>query len=154
MPVVVMVLLLLFLALPLAEVAIFIKVGGLIGVIPTLGLTILSAILGTWLVRREGLATLRIAQESVDQGRLPVLEVISGAVLLVAGFLLLTPGFLTDAVGFALLLRPIRLGVGRRVMAALARSRHGTGGPEIIEVDYSDVTPPRYRRGSGDRLIR
>ncbi len=141
MPLVAFVLLLLFLALPLAELAVFIKVGTLIGIAPTLGLTILTAILGSWLVRREGLATLKIAQESLDQGRLPVLEVISGAVLLVAGFLLLIPGFLTDLAGFALLLRPVRLAVGRAAMGRLAHARKQTGQePQVIEVDYSDIT--------------
>ena len=97
-----------FIGVPLLEIAVFIQVGGLIGLWPTLGLVVLTAILGTWQLRAQGLATLLRAREQVDRGVLPTRELFDGACLLFAGALLLTPGFVTDAVGFLLFLAPFR----------------------------------------------
>ncbi len=98
--------LLLFILTPIVEIAVFIEVGGLIGLWPTLGLVVATAIAGTTLLRRQGLATMRSARESLTRGEFPVKEIFDGACLLASGFLLLTPGFVTDFLG-ALLLAPI-----------------------------------------------
>ena len=132
------VLILLFMALPLAEIAVFIKVGSILGVLPTLALTVACAILGTWLVRRQGLATWQQARESLDRGKLPVVEVVDGALLVLAGFLLITPGLITDAAGFLLLLPPLRLGIARGLRNRLTPPDPSM--PRTIEVDYSDIT--------------
>ena len=100
--------LLAFIAIPVAEIALFIQVGGLIGVLWTLGLIVLTAMLGVALLRRQGLQTLQMAQAEMDQGRMPMRQVFDGACLLVAGAFLLTPGFFTDALGFSLLLPQVR----------------------------------------------
>lgn len=148
---VVLLLFALFVIVPLIEVALFIKVGGLIGILPTLALTVLTAIAGTVLARHEGLATLRLAQESLDRGEIPVAEVISGVVLLVAAVLLITPGFFTDTVGFVLMLRPVRLWLGTRAMRTiLARREPGhppgpPGEPLVIDLQATDVSPRRDR---------
>ena len=98
-------LLILFIAVPIAEIAIFIQAGERFGLWPTLGLVILTAILGTTLLRYQGSKALHRVQESLNRGEMPIGEVFTGLCLLVAGALLLTPGFLTDGVGFAYLFR-------------------------------------------------
>lgn len=98
--------LLLFIVTPILEIAVFIKVGGFVGLWPTLGLVVATAVIGTTLLRRQGLATINNARDSLARGEFPVNEVFDGACLLAAGLLLLTPGFVTDFLG-ALLLTPI-----------------------------------------------
>lgn len=98
----------LFVVVPIIEIALFIQVGGLIGVWPTIALVILTAIAGTTLLRAQGLSTMRRAQESMNQGQMPIREVFDGACLLIAGVLLLTPGFMTDALGLSLFVPAVR----------------------------------------------
>ncbi len=97
-----------FIGVPLIEIAVFVQVGGWIGLWPTLALVVVTAVLGTWQLRAQGLATLLRARDQVDRGALPARELFDGACLLVAGALLLTPGFVTDAAGFLLFLPPLR----------------------------------------------
>lgn len=93
---------------PIIEIAVFIEAGKRIGLWPTLGAVILTAIVGTALLRFQGLSTIARARESLEAGQLPVDEVFDGICLLIGGALLLTPGFVTDAVGFLLLIPPFR----------------------------------------------
>ncbi len=122
-----------FILVPLIEIGLFIEVGGWIGLWPTLGLIILTAVIGTALLRQQGLATLRRAQSQMDAGQVPAKELFDGACLLFGGLLLLTPGFFTDAVGFLLLMPPIRdllrqyLG-GRMTRVQMHRAGGGAGG--------------------------
>ncbi len=120
-----------FIGVPLIEIAVFIQVGGWIGLGWTLVLVVLTAVLGTWQLRAQGLATLMRARDQVDRGALPARELFDGACLLVAGALLLTPGFATDAVGFLLFLRPVR-DILRDLLARYVQTsmetRHFTGG--------------------------
>lgn len=124
-----------FILVPLIEIGLFIEVGGWIGLWPTLGLIILTAVVGTMLLRQQGLATLRRAQTQMDAGQVPAKELFDGACLLIGGLLLLTPGFFTDAVGFLLLMPPIRdllrqrLG-GRMTRVRMHRAGGGFGGPQ------------------------
>jgi UPF0716 protein FxsA len=104
-----------FIAVPLAEIAVLIKVGGWIGLGPTLALIVLTAIAGAWMLRRQGLAVLRRAQQQMQQGVAPIGEVFEGFCLVIAGALLLTPGFLTDGAGALLLLPPVRAWLYRRM---------------------------------------
>ncbi|MEL6767334.1 MAG: FxsA family protein [Pseudomonadota bacterium] len=102
---------LLFLALllvPLIEIGLFIEVGGFIGLWPTIGIVILTAVIGTALLRAQGVATLRELQARLARGDDPGRTLAHGALILVAGAVLLTPGFFTDAVGFLLLIPPVR----------------------------------------------
>ncbi|CAN0382635.1 unnamed protein product [Discosporangium mesarthrocarpum] len=101
-------LLAMFIAIPIIEIGLFIEIGGWIGLWPTLGIVIVTAFAGTTLLRLQGLAVLRRAQESTARNELPVQEVFDGLCLLIAGVLLLTPGFFTDAVGFLLFVPPFR----------------------------------------------
>ena len=155
----------LLIGVPLIEIALFIEVGGLIGLWPTIATVILTALIGTALLRRQGMATLQRAQAEMAAQRMPMREVFDGACLLVAGVLLLTPGFLTDAAGFVLLIPPLRAVLGAWAMHALmkrgavhvhtagfARPEPGTaprdrGGP-VIDGEYEDLS--EHRNGAED----
>jgi UPF0716 protein FxsA len=115
--------LILLISLPLAEIALFIWVGGMIGILPTLLLTIFAILLGAALLWTEGFATLKAARESLNRGEVPVEHVLSGAILTGAAFLLMTPGFITNALGFVLLIRPLRMAIGRALFARLVAGR-------------------------------
>jgi UPF0716 protein FxsA len=101
-------LLLLFTALPVAELALLIKIGQAIQLGPTLGLIIGTGVVGAALARHQGLRTLARIRDSVARGQMPTAELINGLMILVAGAVLITPGVITDALGFALLIPPIR----------------------------------------------
>ncbi len=145
-----------FIGVPLVEIAVFIQVGGWIGLGWTLVLVVLTAVLGTWQLRAQGLATLLRARDQIDRGALPARELFDGACLLVAGALLLTPGFVTDATGFLLFLPPVRKllreFLGRYVRTSLKTRSFvdgaevgpggAPGGPQgpIIDGEFRDVT--------------
>ena len=99
---------LVFIAIPLLEIFLFIEVGGLIGAWSTILVVILTAMSGIWLLKRQGLQTLRNAQARVERDQVPAYELMEALLLLVAGLLLITPGFATDSVGFALLISKVR----------------------------------------------
>jgi UPF0716 protein FxsA len=109
---------LLLVAVPIIEIALFIQVGGWLGLWPTIGIVILTAALGTMLLRAQGLAALGELQRRLAAGEDPSATLAHGAMILVAGVLLLTPGFFTDGVGFLLLTPPVRAAAIR-----FARSR-------------------------------
>jgi UPF0716 protein FxsA len=118
---VLVVLVVLFLVLPIAELYILLQVAHGIGVLNTIGLLILVSMVGAWLCKREGLAVLRRIRTSLDRHELPGREVVDGALILLAGALLVTPGFLSDCLGIVLLLPPTRAVVRGVVMGFLAR---------------------------------
>ncbi|MDZ7828850.1 MAG: FxsA family protein [Halofilum sp. (in: g-proteobacteria)] len=93
-------LLLLFLLVPLVEIWILIEVGQEIGALPTIGLCVLTAVVGAALLRLQGLRTLTRAQENLNRGEIPAIEMFEGVALAFGGALLLTPGFATDVLGF------------------------------------------------------
>ncbi|RKZ87937.1 MAG: exlusion protein FxsA [Candidatus Parabeggiatoa sp. nov. 1] len=101
-------LLLLFIIVPILEIYLLITVGSFIGVLPTVLLVILTAILGTYLLRIQGLATMQKMQNTLQQGQLPAEALFEGILLLLGGALLLTPGFFTDTVGFMCLIPSVR----------------------------------------------
>ena len=98
----------LFLAIPLIEIGLFIQIGGFIGLWPTLAVVVLTAILGTWLVRSQGSLALSQIRTSFNELNDPTEPLAHGAMILISGALLLTPGFFTDAIGFSLLVPPVR----------------------------------------------
>ncbi|MFW6206820.1 MAG: FxsA family protein, partial [Gemmatimonadota bacterium] len=99
---------LLFVVVPLVELAFLIQVGRWVGIWPTVGLVFLTGILGATLARAEGLRTLWSFQQELASGKLPGQPLLDGLCILVGGALLLTPGFVTDLAGFSLLLPPTR----------------------------------------------
>ena len=112
---------LLFVILPILEIAVIIRVGGAIGVLPTIAIMIGMAIAGTWLIRSQSRIALTRAAEQLRGGKPPVDEVIDGFGILVAGLLLLTPGFITDVLGLALLVPPVRRRIARGLFSAFAK---------------------------------
>jgi UPF0716 protein FxsA len=120
-----------FIVVPLAELAVIIAVGDLIGLLPTLLLLLLVSAAGAWLSKREGLAAWRRFQLALADGRVPTVEVADGAMILLAGALLLTPGFLTDVVGILLLLPPTRA-TARRLAPRLAARRMRRRGRRVM----------------------
>ena len=164
--------LILFIAVPLAEIAVFIKVGEIIDIAATVALVILTAIIGVAMLKRQGLATLARAQGALDAGELPVDSVIDGVCLLVAGAFLLTPGFITDAAGFLLLVPAFRRSLAHWVFRRIkesdsihihtfgtgprsARPEEPTPGSPVIDGEYEEVDPDageeRKPKSSTDR---
>jgi len=128
------VLLALFIGIPIAEIATFIKVGNIIGLWPTLATIILTAVAGVSLIRHQGLKTLAEAQSATQEGRMPIDAVVDGVFLLIAALLLLTPGFITDGVGFLLLLPPLRLSLAKWLWARFK----ATGNIHVTRGDRAD----------------
>ena len=97
-----------FIVVPIVEIALFIKIGALVGLWPTIIIVILTAILGTRLVKIQGLNAIKNVQNSIIGGQNITNSLINGALILTAGVLLLTPGFFTDAIGITLLIPQTR----------------------------------------------
>jgi len=115
------VMLALFIAVPIIEIALLIQLGGWIGFWPTLGLVIATAIAGTVLIRAQGQAALRNAIAASEKGEMPVDPAIDAVALLLAGALLLTPGLVTDGLGFLLLVPPLRRRAAKSMFRAAVR---------------------------------
>lgn len=141
-----------FVGIPMIEIGLFIQVGGVIGMWPTLLIVVATAALGAWLVRQQGTREIANIRRSFDEMRNPAEPLAHGAMILVAGTLLVTPGFFTDAVGFSLLLPPVRRAVfnwikARTTVAAFEaeRQRHAhypsKNDGVVTDIDYEDVTP-------------
>jgi UPF0716 protein FxsA len=139
-------LILLFIVVPIAELAILIQVGQLIGVWWTIALLIADSVLGSLLMRSQGRAAWRRFTEAIAQGRVPAREVLDGVLVVFGGALLLTPGFLSDVLGLALLLPPTRAMVrtvlvhrlGNRVAVSMtAPRRDPRGDPRSYDVEGS-----------------
>jgi UPF0716 protein FxsA len=147
---------LIFVGLPILEIALFIEIGGAIGLLPTLGVILLTAVLGTAIVRWQGLRALDRLRASMETGGDPMGPIAHGALILVAGVLLVLPGFFTDALGLLLLVPPIRAllirwGAPRATVRAASYVRR-PGPPVTIETDYEVVDDDfgrDARRGSG-----
>jgi UPF0716 protein FxsA len=112
-----------FVAVPLIEIALFVKIGGWLTLWPTLGVVVFTAVLGTWIVRDQGMRALVELRRSIETMRDPTTPLAHGAMILLSGALLLTPGFFTDAVGFLLLVPSIRSAVIRFVAARVQMQR-------------------------------
>lgn len=155
-------LLLLFIVVPLAELALLIEIGKRVGTLPTVGLIVGTGILGAYLARRQGLGILRRMREETAAGRIPAGSVVDGVLVLVAGAVLMTPGVLTDAFGFFCLVP-----AGRRFLKTRLRrwfegavqsgkvkvSLNVTGfaGPSAVRRER-DITPPRPESADSARL--
>jgi len=136
----------LFVAVPIIEIALFIQIGDLIGLFPTLLIVITTAALGTWLVRGQGLATLSTLRNQVDTFQNPTQQLAHGAMILFAGALLLTPGFFTDGFGFLLLVprfRDFAFDYLRTRISVSASRKQGFGQPQN----------PKYRKERSSDVI-
>ncbi|WP_049767728.1 FxsA family protein [Parvibaculum lavamentivorans] len=110
-----------FVAIPVIEIAIFIQVGGLIGVPATIAIVLGTALLGASLLRVQGLQTWRRAEAAMRRGEPPVAEMLDGVFLFIAALLMVTPGLFTDCVGVVLLIPPFRRAAGRYAAARLSQ---------------------------------
>ena len=117
------ILLILFLTVPLVEIAILIKIGKVIGAGYTIALVIGTAILGAALLRTQGISTLAKVQTNINRGQLPAIELIEGLILLISGVLLLTPGFFTDMFGFLALVPILRLRLAQTFFVNFIQNR-------------------------------
>lgn len=113
-------LILLFTLLPLAELSLLLRIGGWLGTGPTVGLVIVTGVVGAWLARREGARTWGRVQADVAAGRMPGEELLHALLVFIAGVVLVTPGVLTDAVGLILLFRPAREVIAGRIRKRLS----------------------------------
>jgi len=154
----------LFIVVPIAELAILIQIGELIGVWWTIALLVVDAVLGSLLARSQGRATWRRFNEGLRSGRPPAREVMDGALVLFGGALLLTPGFLSDILGLVLLLPPTRAVVrallvrrfAGRMVASMTAPRTDAPrtrpAPSDVEGTAVDVEPeqlgPEHRRAT------
>ena len=135
-------LVLIFILVPIAELYVIIKVGGVIGVLPTLALLLADAVLGSMLLRHQGRAAWIRFNRALAEGRLPHKEVFDGVLVIIGGTLLLTPGFLTDILGLIFLIPPTRALV-RAMSARWVKRRMAIGGGATI---FTFGTGPRPRR--------
>jgi UPF0716 protein FxsA len=115
-------LLFLFIFLPMVELYLLIVLGSRIGAMPTIGLIVLTGVIGATLARQQGVSTLSKIQNELRQGRAPARELLEGALIVVGGIVLLTPGILTDLFGFSLLIAPIRRALCEKLSASFLSS--------------------------------
>jgi UPF0716 protein FxsA len=143
-------LVLLFIVVPIAELALLIQVGQLIGVWWTIALLIADAVLGSWLLRAQGRAAWLRFNEALAAGRIPHREVVDGVLVIFGGVLLMTPGFITDVFGLLFLFPPTRVLMRRllvrrgalRLVGAMPGTRSPNGRPQDIEGSAVDIDPP------------
>jgi UPF0716 protein FxsA len=122
---------------PIAEIAVMVKVADWIGVGQMIALLLSISIVGAWIVKRQGTGTLRRIRAELDAGRVPGAHLVDGGLLLVAGFLLLVPGFITSFFGLLLLLPPVRAFVRRRLGRRFR--------PRVISYSVGGTTRPTTR---------
>jgi len=153
---------LLFIVVPIAELAVIIQVGEAIGVLPTIAILIADSVLGSMLMRAQGRAAWRRFNAALEAGRVPAREVLDGVLVIFGGALLLTPGFLTDILGGVLLIPPTRAVVRRvlvrrfsdRMIASATRARGPGPGPRSgarpgdVEGTAVDIDPDHLPRGT------
>ena len=140
--------LLILIAWPVAEIAVFLQVGDAIGFLATILLFLAAGALGLILLRAEGLSLLIRAQQQIDRGVVPVREGFDALCLVIGGVLLVIPGFVTDILALLLILPPVRSWLRRVIVRwVVARERRAhTGSGLVIEGDYEDVTRRRNGR--------
>ena len=134
---------LIFIGLPAFEIFLMIKIGGKIGAINTIGLIILTAVLGIFYARIQGIQTLRSGIVSLYENKVPLYDLISGASIAFAALLLIIPGFFTDLIGFLLLI-PLTRNILFRL--AFKKRKHDNSGNkskiidgELIEKDKDEL---------------
>jgi UPF0716 protein FxsA len=135
-------LLLLFTVVPLVELFLLLRIGGAIGPLPTLGIVVVTGVVGSTMARAQGVRVIREAQAQMNRGEMPSRGILEGILVFSAGLLLVTPGVLTDVVGFALLVPKVR---------ALVASRVGRAIRERFVVTTFQSTSFQERFGMDDR---
>ena len=152
------ILLLLLIGVPILEISIFISVGTVIGLGPTLIMVVGTALIGALLVKKQGLTTLLRAQKSLSNNQLPVQEFFDGLFFIIAGFLLITPGLVTDGIGLLLFLPHFRMFL-KKILANVLVARTNTDGytktknknsgkptSPIIDGEFETIDPSKTRK--------
>ena len=134
-----------FLVVPIIEIYLLIQVGQVIGAGWTVLLVVLTAVIGVWLLRIQGLSTLTRAQQRLQENELPAREMLEGVALVIAGAFLLTPGFATDTLGFLLLFPPTRLWLVNIAASRMVVSTTMQGQPRSRQGD-DVIDGVKYRR--------
>ena len=135
--------LVLLIGIPLLEIAVFVEVGSEIGAVPTILLTVLTALAGTVMLRLQGVSLLMKIRSEMDAGRVPGSDLVQGALIVVASILLLIPGFVTDAVGLLLFVPPLRTALANlairnaRVTVVNAQTRRG-GAETVVDLEEGE----------------
>lgn len=133
-------LLFLFIFIPIAELYLLIMLGARIGFLPTIGLIVLTGILGASLARQQGLSTLAKIQNELRNGRPPTDKLIEGAMIVVGGIVLITPGILTDLFGFALMVPKFRKSIAENLKKSFGSN-------------FSTIRPQSREKNSRDDVI-
>ncbi len=132
-----------FIGLPALEIYLLIKVGGQVGALNTVALIFLTAVIGLYFAKRQGMHTLKSGMINLYQDKMPIYEMISGASIALAAFLLIVPGFFTDFIGFLLLIpftRKVLLGLFfRKKNKNDIKSKNKTVDGEIIEDNKDEL---------------
>ena len=137
-----------FIIVPIIEMVVLIEVGGMIGALPTVGLVLLTAVIGAAMLRQQGAATLLRANQRMASGELPAREMAEGLLLAIGGALLLTPGFITDAVGFACLIPSTRRWLSSYVMNRMVFNGGASMGGHYEYHSYRERGPRRDADGN------
>ena len=140
-------LLITFIAVPIIEIALFIQIGGFLGLFPTLAKVVLTAIAGTYLVRAQGLSALSQLQSRFREMNDPSEPLVHGAMILFSGALLLTPGFFTDFIGFLLLIPNVRTAIFQKVRERINMQKANfetrfSSSQNVYEGEYEPVSNP------------
>jgi len=142
----------LFLIIPIIEIYLLIKVGEIIGALPTIILVVLTAVIGAGLLRQQGLSTLARFQQNLSTGKLPAQELVEGILLAVGGALLMTPGFVTDTIGFLCLIPFSRKFIAATIIKNSTMKMTGKMGgftqgeawqqnhADVFEGEYTEIT--------------
>ncbi len=134
------------LAIPLLEIAVFVVVGGEIGVLATMGLIFATAVAGTFLLRSQGFGVARRIRATMEQGQIPGRDLVHGMMIMVAGVLLLTPGFVTDTLGFLLFVPQFRDAGWRFLRSRITiitpggETRSRSRDPNVIDLESEEYT--------------
>lgn len=162
---------LIFLVVPIVEMLVLFKVADHIGGLNTVGLVVLTAVIGIQVLKQQGLATFTRANRRLESGEIPGQEILEGLLLAVGGAFLLTPGFITDTLGFILLIGPSRRllanwliksgkiamftnrggGTGFTYTRFSTRDVHRTQGHDVFEGDFTEEKPPKRRLDDPDQ---
>ena len=143
--------LLLFFAMPIIEMYLLITVAGYIDALPTIGLVMLTAVIGVTLLRYQGLETLMRGTQKMRSGQMPAQEVAEGLLLAVAGALMITPGFVTDTIGFLILFPPTRLVIAHMMLARVQTHRPGNSHQQPSSDHSENGDKPRTIEGEYQR---
>jgi len=135
---------LILVGVPIIEIGLFIQLGGFLGLWPTLAIVVATALIGSMLLRTQGLSTLEELKRTAETGQSPAGPMANGALILVAGLLLLTPGFFTDSFGFLLMVPPIRTLLikwiaTRAQMKIYASAANSQQPPDVIDGEFEII---------------